>query len=201
MEQLADFAPMVQILDVLVPPMVDQLVAVLRLFDAAISKQVIAVPKISCPSRPGRAVLAAMQMAKQLVEVPVPSFDGLVEVEVEAEDDEEVDALLRQHLEQTVDIPVPLALLQGFSQDRVQQHRRMSCRTLIFQFPVRVFKVYAQDRVQQRFLDSPPEHSQGFFRTFPSKKKARRSPTVECECAPAHQLIRAERSSNGSSPG
>ena len=54
MEQLADFAPMVQILDVLEPQMVDQLVEVLMLFDAAIPEQVVAVPKISCPSRPLR---------------------------------------------------------------------------------------------------------------------------------------------------
>ena len=54
-EQLADFAPVVQILDVPVPQMVDQLVAVLRLFEASTPEHVNAVPKISCPSRPGRA--------------------------------------------------------------------------------------------------------------------------------------------------
>ena len=72
---------------------------VLRLFDAAISEQVIVVPKISCPSRPLRAALAATQMAEQLVEVPT---DVLIVVP-------------RQLLEQTVDIPVPLADLQGFT--------------------------------------------------------------------------------------
>ena len=84
-EQLADFTPMVQILD-------DQLVDVLMLFDATIPEQVIAVPKISCPSRPPRAALAATQMAEQLVEVPtdvvlvvdipVPGARGSFDMEV-----------------------------------------------------------------------------------------------------------------------
>ena len=89
-EQLGVFAPMVQILDVLEPQIV-------RRCDP---EQVIAVPKISCPSRPLRAALAATQMAEQLVEVPT---DMLVVVQ------------------QTVDIPVPGAHgsfgyggLQGF---------------------------------------------------------------------------------------
>ena len=44
---------MVQILDVLVPEpqMVDQLVAVLKRFDTAVPEQIIAVPKVSWPSR------------------------------------------------------------------------------------------------------------------------------------------------------
>ena len=62
---------MVQILDAPVPEMVDRLVDVLRLFDAAIPEQVTAVPKISWPSRPPRAILSEPQMAEQLVEVPL----------------------------------------------------------------------------------------------------------------------------------
>ena len=45
-EQLADFAPMVQILDDPVPLM-DQSVEVFRLLDIPVPEQVIAVPKIS----------------------------------------------------------------------------------------------------------------------------------------------------------
>ena len=45
-EQLADVVPMVQILDILVPQMVDQLVGVLARFDFPVPEQVIEVPKI-----------------------------------------------------------------------------------------------------------------------------------------------------------
>ena len=69
MEQLADFAPMVQIPDVLVPQMVDQLVDVLKLSDAAIPEEVIAVPKISQDPIPQRTVLGEPHLAEQLVEV------------------------------------------------------------------------------------------------------------------------------------
>ena len=67
-EQLADFAPTVQILDVPVPQMVDQLVDVLKLLDTAIPVHVIAVPKIPQDSIPHRAVFEP-QLAEQLVEV------------------------------------------------------------------------------------------------------------------------------------
>ena len=72
MEQLADFAPMVQILDAPVPQMVNRLVDVLKLSDGAIPEQVIELSMVLCPSRPLRAALAATQMAEQLVEVQVP---------------------------------------------------------------------------------------------------------------------------------
>ena len=68
MEQLADFAPKVQILDE--PQTVEQLV---KHIDISVPEQVIEVPKILCPARPSRAVLADAQMGEQLVEVPVPS--------------------------------------------------------------------------------------------------------------------------------
>ena len=55
--QLVDFAPMIQILDALVPQMVDQLVDVLGLLDAAIPEQVIAVPKISLHPVSSRGLL------------------------------------------------------------------------------------------------------------------------------------------------
>ena len=69
-EQLADDAPMVQILDLPVPYMVDQLVGVLKLLDSANPEQVIAVPKISQDPVPLRTVLREPQMVEQLVEVP-----------------------------------------------------------------------------------------------------------------------------------
>ena len=73
LEQLADSAPRLPTLDVPVPQMVDQPVAVLARFDLPVPEQVIVVPKISCPSRFSRSVLRSPQMAEQLVDVPVPS--------------------------------------------------------------------------------------------------------------------------------
>ena len=73
--------------DVLVPLMVEQLVDVLRFFDALLpgAEQVIDVPKIIYEDIPSRTPLREPQLAEQLVEVPT----------------------ILCFLEQTVDIPVP----------------------------------------------------------------------------------------------
>ena len=77
-EHLAVLAPPVQILDVPLPQVVDQPMDVLTRFDIPVPEQVIEVPKISCPSRPLRAVLREPQTAEQLVDVPtVVSFSSL----------------------------------------------------------------------------------------------------------------------------
>ena len=47
MEQMADVAPMVQILDALVPQMVEHVVDVLKIFDRGLAEQVIEVPKVT----------------------------------------------------------------------------------------------------------------------------------------------------------
>ena len=83
---------MVQILDILVPQMVEQLLEVFRLLDTQMSvEQAIAVPKMSLDRIPQRSVDLVPQMVEQLVEVPtvltLPS--------------------LQQTAEQIVDIPVP----------------------------------------------------------------------------------------------
>ena len=70
-EQLADVAPMVPSLAVPEPQMVDQLVAMVKHVDSVVPEQIIAVPKISWPSRFPRTVLCEPQKAEQLVEVPV----------------------------------------------------------------------------------------------------------------------------------
>ena len=66
--------------------MVLQLVAVLKPVDSTVPEQIIAVPKISLPSRPLRAALSATQMVEQLVEVPT---DVVVLMETETEDEVE----------------------------------------------------------------------------------------------------------------
>ena len=65
-------APMVQILDALMPQTVDKLHDVLQFFDRlmTVPDQVIEVPKIYTEDVPMRAVLRATQLAEQLVEVP-----------------------------------------------------------------------------------------------------------------------------------
>ena len=65
MEQLADVAPMVPSLAVPEPQMVDQLVAMIKLVDSVVPEQIIAVPKISWPSRFPRTVLREPQKAEQ----------------------------------------------------------------------------------------------------------------------------------------
>ena len=69
MEQFGELAPMVQILDALVPQLVDKLEDVLKIVDLFVPVQEIEVPKISslsCPP-PRRE---EPQTAEQLVEVP-----------------------------------------------------------------------------------------------------------------------------------
>ena len=61
-EQLADVAP--------VPQVVEQLIDAFRSLDSSMAEQVIAVPKISSPSRASRTVLSEPQTAGQLVEAP-----------------------------------------------------------------------------------------------------------------------------------
>ena len=117
-EELADFAPMLQILDVPVPQMVDQLVDVLRLFDAAIPGQLVAVPKISCPSRPLRAALAATQMAEQVG----GSANGRV-------------GCIFQFL--VVVVPLAVEVFKVFTQNR-DHFSLLSSRSLTFQFPMEV---------------------------------------------------------------
>ena len=80
-EQIADCAPMVQILNIPVPSVVlggvqDQIVQrIVELASVDDTEQEIAVPKISSPARsPPRGVLPSTQMVEQLVDVPVPSF-------------------------------------------------------------------------------------------------------------------------------
>ena len=85
-EQIGDVAPVVPALGVPEPQMVDQLVAVLKPVDSPVPDQIIAVPKISLPSRPLRAALAVTQMVEQLVEVPT---DVVVLMETDTENGEE----------------------------------------------------------------------------------------------------------------
>ena len=92
MEQLAEAVPMVYILHIPVPQMVEQLLEVFRLLDTQmLLEQAIAEPKISLDRIPLRSVELVPQTVEDLVEVPtVLTLSSL-----------------QQTAEQIVDIPVP----------------------------------------------------------------------------------------------
>ena len=83
MEQLADVVPMVQILDIPVPQMVEQLPDVLRFFATLlpVPEQVIEVPKIVLDYVPVRTAVRFTQLAEQLVKCrrlsPILTCSGL----------------------------------------------------------------------------------------------------------------------------
>ena len=71
MEQAADFAPIVQILDAPVAQMVEQLPNLSQFFDTLMPdpEQVVEVPKILLDDFPTRTAVRGTQLAEQLVEV------------------------------------------------------------------------------------------------------------------------------------
>ena len=69
-EHLAEFAPMVQILNAPVPQMVDNVLDALRIPVRPLAVQVIEVPKILTDVIPARSLVPEPQSAEQLVEVP-----------------------------------------------------------------------------------------------------------------------------------
>ena len=77
-EQIVDPVPVVPMLFMVEPQMVEQLVDMLSPLDFRVAEQVIDVPKIVCPPRAARTVLRAPQTVEQLVEVPTPvSYSSL----------------------------------------------------------------------------------------------------------------------------
>ena len=106
-EDLAELAPLVQILDLPVPQTVDFVTDILRLLDRPIAEQVIAVPTVSCSSCPLRSCVPEPQLADQLVEVPtvltptriaLQIAEQLVDTPVE-EDEDDDDELLEYFCE------------------------------------------------------------------------------------------------------
>ena len=98
-EQLADIAPMVQILDSPEPQMVVQLLEVFRLLDTQLpDEQAISVPKISCSPCPSRSRVPEPQSADQLVEVPTVLSPTRIALQI---------------AEQIVDTPVPRSRVRG----------------------------------------------------------------------------------------
>ena len=98
-EHLAEFAPMVQVLDAPVSQMGGDVTDTLRILDFPIAEQVIDVPKISCSPCPSRSLVPEPQSAEQLVEVPTVLSPTRIALRI---------------AEQIVDTPVPRGRGQGF---------------------------------------------------------------------------------------
>ena len=102
-EQLADIAPMVQILDSPVSQTSEQLLEVFRLLDTQMPvEQAIAVPKISLDRIPQRSFVLTPLIAEQLVEVPtvltptrtaLQIAEQIVDTPVEEEEEEDDEPL------------------------------------------------------------------------------------------------------------
>ena len=86
-------------------------------------------------------------------------------------------------VEQNADIPVP-----GGGQQGLRPGQGSAASSSSSHFPAGV-------------LEDADEPVEWFFALFPAQKKCEGRCALECECARALQPIRAERSSNGSSPG
>ena len=94
LEDLGELVPLVQLLDLPVPQMVENVTdTLLRILDFPIAEQVIAVPTVSCASCPSRSRVPEPQSADQLVEVPTVLTPTCIAVQI---------------VEQIVDTPVHL---------------------------------------------------------------------------------------------
>ena len=199
-DHLADFAPMVQMLDVPEAQTVDQLEDVLTLFDTSVPEQVIEVPKISCPSRPLRAALAATQMTEQLVKVPT-----------------DVVLVVPRQLVEWFDIPVPGARgssgnggLQGFFPEQSFPHSSVE-QIVDIPVPGGGLQDFLPDQASAASSAVLPEEPfQGEFSNFsPGEKGAKvtrqssarvhgHSSSSELS---AHQIARGGEALQGSVPG
>ena len=183
-EQIVDPVPVVPMLHVFVPQMVEQLVDILAPLDFRVAEQVIDAPRIVCPPRAARTVLRAPQTVEQLVEVPTPvSFSSLlqrtVEQNIPVAGGGGAGGGLSGFLpgqnsaaswNRTVDTPSGGGF-KVFNVDRVQQ--RFWSRSPCLQFLVEVFKIFSQSRVPQRLLRFLLDTlAKGFFALFPDEKSA-----------------------------
>ena len=195
MEQLADVVPMVQILDIPVPQMVEQLPDVLRFFDTLqpVPEQAIEVPKILLDDVPVRTPVRDTQLLEQLVEVPtILSYSSL-----------------QRTTEQHVDIPVPRrggrnAGLQGFLPGQSSKASQLSLERISERLRSRSFLVEdflpgqgspSSSHVPPRDQEGLDEPGEGFFSNF--LKKCEVGSALESEGARQCQLIHAGGSARG----
>ena len=203
-DQIVDAVSGLPILDVPVPQMVDQPMALLMAFDFLVPEQVIKVPKISTPSRCPRTVLSVPQTAEQLVEAPtivslIEVIRQLVEQTVGGGGGGGLPSFLPGlsysfSVEQIVDNPVPRRGLGGgldglhprqssaaFGEADHRFQQRLPSKSLTFQFCVVRLTIFI--KISFPLLVLPICRSM-VFRTFPTGKK--------CE-DPAHPGVGAGR--------
>ena len=182
-DDLGEFAPMVQILDLPMPQMVDYVVGALRLLDFPIAEQVIDVPKISCSPCPSRSLVPEPQSADQLVEVPT------------------VLSPLRI-AEQIVGIPVRRGRVQGFLPEQGSTAMSSSGKRISERTVEQIVDISSSGGGLGQGASSSAspagEDFTGGFRTFLHGKSAEYRAGGECAAGWARQLIHAERSSNAS---
>ena len=176
-EHLAEFAPMVQILDA----------PVLRILDFPIAEQVIDVPKISCSPCPLRSLVPVPQSAEQWVEVPTVLSPTRIALWI---------------AEQIVGIPAPRGRVQGFLPEQSSTATTSSLERISEQIVEQIvdFPSSGGGLGQGSSSSAGPadEDFTGFFRTIPHGKSAECRAGGEFAAGWARQLIHAERSSNGS---
>ena len=158
-EQIVDAVTVLPTLDAPVPLMVEQPVDVFQFFDALlpVAEQVIDVPKIIFEDMPGEPLFATRSWWNSWWKCQRSSFSSSRPLTFEF-----------------LVVVGDSQIFKVFFRDRVQQ-RRLSCRTLIFQFPVEVFKVFAQDKVAASssshspagVLEDANEPFERVCRTFP----------------------------------
>ena len=174
-EQIAVYAPMVQILDAPVAQMVEQLPNLVQFLHILRPdpEQVIEVPKILPHDVPPRRWCRDTQLVEQLVEVPtIISYSSL----------------LQRTMEQHVDIPVPgeMLVFKVLSQNRVQQRLFLLQNALLSGLWSRSlvlpggglqdFRPVQSSSSSSHFpagiLGDADEPGEGVFRTFPQLKKS-----------------------------
>ena len=201
MDRIVDAVPGLPALDVPVPQMVDRLLVLLAAFDVLVPEQVIEVPKMLTPTRCPRTVLSVPQTAEQLVEAPnvVSLIDVIrhpVEQTVGGGRIGGIPGFLPGQsyslsAEQIVDNPVP-RFRRGFGGGPHGLHPGQSSSAFCGA-DHRVAAATAEQNVDipaprgaprdfhQHPLPSAGSSdlletaNQGFFRTFPHRKKVRRS--------------------------
>ena len=199
-EQIAVYAPMVQILDAPVPQLVEQLPDILHFFGTLtpVPEQVIEVPKIVLDDVPVRTSVRDTQLVEQLVEVPtIISYSSL----------------LQRTMEQHVDIPVPggggrNAGLQGFLRGQGPTAPFSSLERISEQIVEQTVDIPAagvgladflpgqssssSSHDPARIVETLDEPGEGVFRTFPQiKKSAKLGP---------HSSLRVHPSVSSSTP-
>ena len=195
-DQIVDAVPGLPALDVPVPQMVDQPLVLLAAFDVLVCEQVIEVPKLSTLTRCPRTVLSMPQTAEQLVRTPnvVSSIDVIRHPVEQTVGGGRIGGLpgflpgqsYSLSAEQIVDSPVP-RFRRGFGGGLHGLYPRQS--STAFRVPAATAEqnvdIPAPRGAPRDFhqnplpaagsSDLPETANQGFFRTFPGRKKVRRS--------------------------